>query len=377
MASLESRIFSSLEKRKDLGLFRSISDKNHLIDFSSNDYLGLSIDTIHQETTKQLVSNQQMVGSTGSRLLSGESAYLSKTESIIANFHDVEAALLFSSGFMANIGLLGTVIRRGDLVFYDELSHSSIRVGLQLSKANCTEFRHNDLQHLLDLLSQSDHTKVCFVVVESVYSMDGDEAPLLQLVELKQNYPNLHIIVDEAHSIGVTGKQGEGLVKHLKLAEFIFAQVVTYGKAMGTHGAAVLGSQQLKSYLLNFAKSQIYTTAMSNHTAATIRAAYDALERRADLHSTLRKNKKAFESLTGLQSPSAIYSVLVPGNSEVISASLILEKHGFDVRPIRYPTVARGSERLRINIHAHNTHQEIENLVKTMISKCRITFDIS
>lgn len=372
MDGLNARLRASIEKRTCSGLLRTLADKSHLIDFSSNDYLGLARDERHLALIQ--ASTHQHGGSTGSRLLSGEREFTTIVEQQISSYHQVEAALLYSSGFMANIGLLGTLIRPADHVLFDSLSHSSIRVGLELSRASTQEFKHNNLTDLKHKLNSRDQSKQLFVVIESIYSMDGDEARLEEIVELCRQH-NAHLIVDEAHSIGVSGHKGEGLIRKHRLTDSIFAQVVTYGKAMGTHGAAVLGSLLLKDYLLNFSKSQIYTTAPSLHTVATIQAAYKALETRNDLHERLRKNKQLFESLTGIQSPSAIYSILVPGNEEVLHASAKLEEHGFDVRPIRYPTVARGKERLRVNIHAHNTNQEINDLVKSLVSDCRITFD--
>ena len=208
-----------------------------------------------------------------------------------------------------------------------------------------------------------------FIVTESVFSMDGDFCPLQQLIQLSKKY-NAHLIIDEAHAIGVIGDNGEGLCQHEDVQQEIFCRVYTFGKACGCHGAVVTGSQRLKDFLINFARSFIYTTALPEHAAAAIQAAYetfpfmnDARQHLQQLIGYFQQAELRFEKLTS-QTPVQI--VIIPGNDIVKNIAVQLQEAGFDIRPILYPTVPSGKERLRIVLHAFNTMQEVEDIIKIL-----------
>jgi len=359
-----------LDKRRDSGLLRSLKISQNLIDFCSNDYLGFSTTgALHAQilefNRKQL--KQINEGSTGSRLLSGNSAIAESLEEFIASFHNAESALLFNSGYDANVGLFSSVPKRGDTIFYDELVHASIRDGIRLSYAKAYSFRHNDINHLEELFKFAKGT--VYIAVESVYSMDGDLAPLNDLVELCEKR-QANLIVDEAHATGVFGTLGKGCVSDLMLEKKVFARIHTYGKAMGTHGAAVAGSKLLKDYLVNFARSFIYSTALPQHSIVAIRCAYELLSESEEAQLSLHNNIKLFRKLAEMlnnyslpESISPIQCLLYPGNENVVKLAAYVQRKGYDVRPIMSPTVPVGKERLRICIHSFNKEEEIKGLV--------------
>ncbi len=366
------KLLSLLDKRKVSTNFRKLSlPDSKLIDFSSNDYLGFSknpeLKKLKENIVKQYKLKQE--GSTGARLISGNSSLAEQTEKQIAKFHHAETALLFNSGYDANTGLLSSVPQKRDLVLYDELCHSSIIDGVRQSFADSFKFRHNDLQHLQRLLERNNHAETIYVVTESVFSMDGDCAVLKKIAALCKKQ-NAFLIVDEAHATGVFGKEGRGLCNEEGIEKDCFARIYTFGKALGTHGAVVVGSKDLQNYLINFARSFIYTTALPPASIASVAAAYNLLQKNKS-QSVLEKNIKLFNKLTSsfsgkIASQSAIHCFLVPGNENAIKASEKLIKKGFDVRAIKSPTVKEGSERLRICLHATNTEEEIKKLAKEL-----------
>lgn len=373
MQEIEQRLSSLLDRRKANKSWRKPVYKESLIDFCSNDYLGLAQSIKLRESIDIAYQKELQLGATGSRLLTGHHPLIDKIEQQIAQFHNAPAALLFNSGYDANLGLISSIIRRSDIIFYDELVHASIHDGMRLSNAKTEGFAHNDLSNLTTLLQENQKNKgALFVIVESVYSMDGDFAPLVELVTICEKY-GAYLIVDEAHATGVVGNKGKGLVHALGLESAVFARLHTFGKALGTHGAAILGSLVLKDYLLNFARSLIYTTALPIHSLVSIQQAYLYLEKEGEiLREEISKKVNFFlelvteTTLTILPSNSPIQSVLIVGNEAVLLAAQQLEKKGFDVRPIRYPTVSRGQERLRICLHIHNNYEEIKELVNTL-----------
>jgi 8-amino-7-oxononanoate synthase len=362
------KLTALLVKRKAENNFRQLSlPNNKLIDFSSNDYLGFSknpeLKKGKEKISKQYKLHQE--GSTGARLITGNSILAEATEKQIAKFHNGETALLFNSGYDANTGLLSSVPQKRDLVLYDELCHSSIIDGVRQSFADSFKFRHNDVEHLERLLERNSHAETLFVVTESVFSMDGDCA-LLKEISLLCKKHKAFLIVDEAHATGVFGKQGRGLCNDAGIEKDCFARVYTFGKALGAHGAAVVGSKDLKNYLVNFARSFIYTTALPPSGVASVAAAYSMLQNKK-AKTDLEKNIKLFNSLTAkitakIKSSSAIHCFLIPGNENAIKASGNLQKKGFDVRAIKSPTVKAGSERLRVCLHVTNSSAEIKRL---------------
>lgn len=374
MFSAEEHMRKALERRTQEGALRSTKLYRGLTDFCSNDYLGFSTTGALREKVlafTQSMKGQVMEGSTGSRLISGNSAMAESLEDYVATYHNAEAALLFNSGYDANIGFFSSVPKRGDTVFYDELVHASIRDGIRMGFAKSFSFKHNDLDDLGKLLIKASGN--VYVAVESVYSMDGDIAPLKELCSLCEKN-NFHLIVDEAHATGVFGTFGKGLVCELSLEKKVFARLHTFGKALGTHGGAIIGSKVLREYLLNFARSFIYTTALPYHSLFSIRCAYSLLQEADEAITTLHENIRLYTALMKgadgmLESRSSIQSLLVPGNNNVRAMAEYLINKSFDVKPVMSPTVPRGKERLRICIHSFNSEEEIKALVKEIKMK--------
>lgn len=357
----ETFLQKKLDERRQQNAFRTLRLPSGKIDFCSNDYLGIAkLLTVDSRPSTDL-------GSTGSRLLAGNYELIERVEAQIATFHQSEAALIFNSGYDANIGLLSSIPQKGDTILYDFLSHASIRDGIKLSAAQSFAFLHNDLADLERRLQQASGT--VFVVTESVFSMDGDMCPLQEMVAICQQY-QAHLIVDEAHATGVIGAKGEGLVQHLGLQANVFARVHTFGKACGCHGAVVLGSKLLRDYLINFARSFIYSTALPPHTVAAIEKSYQTfplmVAERKHLQSLIAYFQAALIRYEKLASLTPIQGVIVPSNDAVKELATKLQDAGFDIRPILYPTVPKGKERLRIVLHSFNTMQEVERLVELL-----------
>lgn len=367
-----NRYQAELNQRKKQELLRQLPPDLKGIDFYSNDYLGLARNKSLIASIEKTIQadNPMQTGATGSRLLSGNTAYIEQLEQNIANFHGTEAALIFNSGYTANIGLLSCIASKEDTLIMDNLVHASLIDGARLSKAKRVRFRHNDLADLADKLGAVQGNKI--VVVESIYSMDGDVCPLKEVVELCAIH-QAKVIVDEAHGIGVLGGNGAGLVGQLGLEKSVFATVVTYGKAMGSHGAAILGKQWLKDYLVNFSRAFIFTTAPAFHQLATIKSSYQFLPKATKERQQLQlliqylQAKKADSPFTWLPSNSQIQAVIIPGNEAVMQAAKQLQTNGIVVMGIRYPSVAKGAERIRICLHASNTIEEIDYLFAQLI----------
>ena len=359
----DSFLEKKLQERKKQNAFRKLKLPQGKIDFCSNDYLGI----VHNNLLKEKISSDLKTGSTGSRLLTGNYSLIEKTEKEIAAFHKAEAALIFNSGYDLNIGLLSSVPQKGDTILYDQLCHASLRDGIRLSFAHNFSFLHNDVSDLEKKLTAASGN--IFIVTESVFSMDGDFCPLHELIFLSKKY-NTHLIIDEAHSIGVIGELGEGLSQHKNLHNKIFCRIYTFGKGCGCHGAVAAGSQQLKDYLINFARSFIYTTALPEHAVAAIHASYNTFpflkEERKQLQNLINIFQESVLKFDKLKSLSAIQIVIIPGNDAVKKIALQLQQNNFDVRPILYPTVPAGKERLRIVLHAFNTMNELEQLIKIL-----------
>ena len=375
MKNLPQNLSEKLEIRKQNNALRQLPNTTSLTDFASNDYLGWSQSELIFDETHQLLLDRNIKnnGATGSRLLSGNHQLYTETEDFIARFHQSESALIFNSGYDANVGFFSSVPQRGDLILYDELCHASIRDGIQLSKAKAYKFNHNDFEDLEQLIQRNPNTTI-YIVTETVFSMDGDCPNLEELVSVSNKY-NCYLVVDEAHALGVFGERGEGLVQMLGLQDEIFARIMTFGKGLGCHGAAIIGSLELKSYLVNFARSFIYTTGLSPHSVAAILVGYEHLEK--DLFPILKlkenivffnqhKNMLSLKPLF-VRSKSAIQSAIIPGNEKVKSIANQLHQKGFDVKAILSPTVPEGQERLRFCIHSYNSTEEISEVL-TLLS---------
>ncbi|WP_299113854.1 pyridoxal phosphate-dependent aminotransferase family protein [uncultured Winogradskyella sp.] len=364
---LPKKLHKKLEERKANNAFRQLGNSNALVDFSSNDYLGFSkSETIFENTKAFLDSNDFNVnGATGSRLLSGNHELYKKLEQTLCGFHNSEAALVYNSGYDANLGFFSAVPQRGDIILYDEYSHASIRDGIQLSNAKTYKFKHNNLEDLNKMLKHVQHdSNSVYIVTESVFSMDGDSPNMEALLELSKEY-NTHLIIDEAHAVGVFG---QGLVTIP-----VFARIITFGKALGCHGAAILGSQDLKDYLVNFSRSLVYTTALPPHSVATIQCAYDYLQDSKasyELDSIIEFFKSEIKRLNledkFILSSSAIHCCIISGNENVKNAASKLQEKGFDVKPILSPTVSKNQERLRFCLHSYNSEQEITQVLELL-----------
>lgn len=343
---LDDKLHKKLTFRQENNALRELISHPSMIDFSSNDYLGFA---------KMKWSNTSSSGSTGSRLISGHSTLYEATEQKIADFHHSESALIFNSGYTANLGLLSCLPQKEDTVIYDQLCHASIRDGLKMTLARNFSFKHNDTHDLTKKIQQA--TGIVYVVVESIYSMDGDSAPLEEINRICKQY-NAKLIIDEAHAIGVFGSMGEGLAHELDC----FAKMYGFGKAMGSHGAAIVGSQLLIDYLVNFSRPFIYTTALPPHSIERINWAYDSVKnttQRKDLQTNI-SHFKAYCKHPGLiLSQSAIQCIVMGGTDKTKALSHHIQNHGFDVRPILHPTVEQSKERIRICIHSFNTEDEI------------------
>jgi len=351
-----------LLERINVNALRRLRLPDGKIDFCSNDYLGIVTNNLSKGKFGRDEASYKH-GSTGSRLLSGNYSLIEEVESELAAFHNSEATLIFNSGYDANVGLLSSIPQKGDTVIYDQLSHASIRDGIRISFAQSFSFLHNDVDDLEKKLQQASGT--IFIVTESVFSMDGDVCPLREIITLCKKH-NAHLIIDEAHAIGVVGENGEGLAQQLQLHGECFARVYTFGKAVGCHGAVVAGSQRLIEYLINFTRSFIYSTALPEVAVAAIQVSYRTFPLMAWERSVLKKLIETFQAAElgheKVISNTAIQAVIVPGNDQVKQVAATLQNHGFDIRPILYPTVSKGKERLRIVLHAFNTQEQLQQL---------------
>lgn len=363
MNNLSIRMGQQLALRKQQGTIRSLLSPASGIDFWSNDYLGYShIPSSYSHNT----------GSTGSRLISGNSIFTEQVEQELADFFKGEAALLYNSGYNANLGLLSCIPQKNDVVIYDEHIHASMRDGIRLSFAKSYGFQHNSLESLEKKLNlESGEKGIRFVCIEALYSMGGDTPPLLKIIELCEKY-NAYLIIDEAHSGGVYGKSGEGFSAALGLEDRIFARVFTFGKAFGCHGAAIIGSKLLREYLINYSRSFIYTTALPKNSVTHIRENIrrnEFLENRKQLFQNIRDFRNLIDQyhipcISEVNSP--IQMIHIGNKIETQQKATFLNENGFLVKAIVSPTIKQGEEAIRICIHAFNTKEEIRLLSETL-----------
>ena len=375
------KLQEKITQRQTQNVLRKLGESNDLIDFSSNDYLGFSKnETIFNLAHQYLIdADLKQNGATGSRLLSGNQPLYNEVETMLCKFHHTESALIFNSGYNANLGFFASVPQRGDVVIYDEYIHASIRDGMKLSNAKAYKFKHNNLEDLEQKILRSALNDNCniYIVTESIFSMDGDSPDLVNMSQICKKH-QAHLVVDEAHAVGVFGENGEGLIQQLHLEKAIFARIITFGKALGSHGAAILGSQELKQYLINFARSFIYTTALPPHALATIKSSYNELvlqsENGISQREKLKKNIAFFKAKVHenhlknhfIESVSPIQSCIIKGNEKVKTISKLLLENGFDVKPILSPTVPESQERLRFCLHSFNSEKDIKNVLNEL-----------
>lgn len=324
------------------------------IDLSSNDYLGFAHAPFpHLEAEAHLSRS-----GAASRLLRGHHPIWDEVETALAGWHNAEAALIFTSGYAANEGLLSTLIEPNDVVFSDQSNHASLIDGLRLTKTRRLIFRHNDITHLEETLRMATPQRAAnqqfFVVTESLFGMDGDRAPLREMTSLAQQY-DAKLIVDEAHATGCFGPAGQGLVDDLGLRSHVLATIHTGGKALGVPGAYVCGSRLLKEYLVNRCRHLIFTTALPPVVGAWWLHALERVKGASSQRERLHRNARRFrESLHGLSVGGTDYiaSIILGEDSAAVRAAQTLQQSGYDIRAIRPPTVPPGTARLRVSIHA-------------------------
>lgn len=367
-AAIRRAIRKALREREKAGLLRSLETAPGGVDFCSNDYLGLARDPRLGRRIAALAADGALPqGATGSRLISGNHPAIEALETRLSAFYASEAALVFSSGFAANLGLLAGLGGVVKTLVCDRLLHASAIDGGRLSGAERVIFAHNDMRDLELRLKELDTGETAAIVVETVYSMDGDFAPLEEMADLAEQH-DVAVMVDEAHANGVLGPAGRGGVVAAGLQDRVLARVVTFGKALGLQGGAVLCSRELREYLVNFARSFVFSTGVPPLWAASVHAAYELLPDLNAEREQLQGNvayfrKRVAESAQPwLPSESWIQCLRLPGARNVTRVGGILRSRGLAALPIRAPTVPEGEERIRVCLHAHNTRAEIDLL---------------
>ncbi|MBZ5661277.1 MAG: 8-amino-7-oxononanoate synthase [Acidobacteriia bacterium] len=362
----------------ELAALESCAQLRHLetpggIDLSSNDYLGLATDPRMKQAILQAVNSAPRIASTGSRLLSGHDEAWTALETEFATWVGAESALYFTSGYAANVGLLSAILRTEDVVFSDSANHASLIDGMRVAKCKRVVFPHLDLNFLEDELRRNPSAAGArVIVVESIFSMEGDRAPLAELIELAERY-GAELIVDEAHAIGVCGPAGGGCVAQAGLSGRVLATVYTCGKALAAAGAFVCGSGKLREFLINRARTFIFNTALPPYFAAQVAAgmrlaaAADAeraqlAESAAFLRNELRQN--GFDTAG---SDSQIVPVILGANETAVKFAAQLQSRGFGIRAIRPPTVPPGTARLRLSLTAKISRDTLADLVRAMV----------
>jgi 8-amino-7-oxononanoate synthase len=354
---IEKRILAELADLESQAQLRDLETVRGL-DLCSNDYLGLSADPRMKQAIQEGVGAAARVASTGSRLLSGHDEVWTTLENDFARWIGAEAALYFTSGYAANIGLLGAILGPDDVVFSDSSNHASLIDGMRLAKCKRVIFPHRDLNALeAELRWSLSGSGTRFIVVESIFSMDGDHAPLRDLAMLAARY-EAELIVDEAHATGVFGPDGHGCVAAAGLAGRVFATVHTCGKALAAAGAFVCGSDSLRRFLINRARTFIFGTALppyfASQVAAGMRLAAAAKTERthlADLSSFLR-NELQQNGFDIAGSESHIVPIVLGSNDTALAFASQLQAQGYGIRAIRPPTVPPGTARLRVSLTA-------------------------
>ncbi|WFD28390.1 8-amino-7-oxononanoate synthase [Malassezia nana] len=388
---LEAQLRAALERRERVGLRRTLppaaASGADLVDFSSNDYLSLARSPDVRQAVAAAVRDGACIGSGGSRLLDGDSPLHADAEARLAAYFGAPAALLFNSGFDANVSLLTTLPQPGDVVVHDALVHASMHDGLRASRARAIRaFQHNDpadlervLQALLDEPQVRDDVQAgrcnVFLALESVYSMDGTVCRLGALSDvLARHVPSpgaRHILVDEAHGVGVYGRGGRGVCDALQLAHVPAVRLVTFGKAWGCAGAVVLCPPLWRDYLINYARPLIYSTALAPMQVAAVLCVLDALERgEGDARAAVvhERTRQLYEALGQpyVCDPLPPAPIVPVRTTQPLALAARVQRAGFLVRAVRYPTVPRGEERVRVCVHAHNTPEQVAQLAEVM-----------
>ena len=350
----------------------SIGGRDYLA-FASNDYLGLANHPALKEAMREAIE-EWGVGGGASALVAGHFAIQERAEQALAEFVGCEAALLFGSGYAANLGVVGSLVGRGDAIFADKLNHASLNDACQLSRAEFKRFRHNDLAHLAQLL-QNTPAASRLIVVDAVYSMEGDEAPLAELLQLAERY-DAWLYIDDAHGFGILGDGRGALVEHaLQHPRVVY--MATLGKAAGVAGAFVAGSRQLVTWLLNRARTYIFTTAHPPAQAAAVLASLQLIERESWRRSLLQEHilalRAALRDTSFRLCPSRmpIQAIIIGANEAAVQMAGDLQDSGIWVPAIRPPTVPAGTARLRVSLSAAHSGQDISQLAQALVRLLR------
>jgi 8-amino-7-oxononanoate synthase len=353
-ARIDTRIDARIESLTAAGLLRALQEPSG-IDLCSNDYLGLANHPLLKDRMSAAVQ-ELGCGSTGSRLLRGERLCFSAIERRFAAFKGTEATLYFSSGYSANLAALSTFLEEGDVVFFDRLNHASLIDGMKLGAAKKVVFPHADIDGLRHYVEKYRPQGQMFLVTESLFSMDGDLAPLQAYAALCREQ-GMALIVDEAHAVGVYGKNGSGAIEAAGISNDVFLSINSAGKALGVSGAFVAGSSRAIQYLIQRGRSFLFSTAPPPSVAVAIDAALDIVEQEPERRATLQQLVSYLRgALSGAgidiaPEGSQILSVVVGESEPALRVASTLQTAGFDVRAIRPPTVPEGTSRLRISVN--------------------------
>ncbi|MEO6390924.1 MAG: 8-amino-7-oxononanoate synthase [Pyrinomonadaceae bacterium] len=364
-ASLEERIRGRLAAIDAAGEQRTL-ELPRGIDLCSNDYLGLAYHPLLKSCMAEAIQREGC-GATAARLLRGERDCFSLLERRFAAFKGTERALFFGSGYAANLGMLTTFLEPGDVVFSDSFNHASLIDGIRLAKAERVIFPHLDIESLARLLSETSCAGRKFLVTESLFSMDGDLAPLAKYAELCRS-SNALMLVDEAHAVGIYGAQGSGLIEHTGTANDVFLSMNTAGKALGAAGAFVAGPAWAIEYLVQRARSFMFSTAPPPALAAAIDAALDIIEAEPERRHRLRENVTLLRKLLAEQSiplpndATQIIPILIGDSRRAVAVAEQLQSDGYDVRAVRPPTVPEGTARLRLSLNSELTKAQLGGL---------------
>ena len=374
--AIHKRIARELDDLRAQAQFRTIEIADG-INLCSNDYRGLAADPRLKQAVLDAVARTPSAGSTGSRLLSGNAREWEELETEFADFAGTEAALCFSSGYAANIGLLGSLLQPGDVVFSDALNHASLIDGIRLSGAAKVIYPHGDMRFLENALREHRLSKGAkLIVTETVFSMEGDVAPLRDIVRLAQAY-GAELAIDEAHALGVRGPEGRGIAAELGVEREILATVHTCGKALASAGAVVCGSRALRDLLINRARTFLFSTAMPPYFAGQIRAALDLARAAENQREHLRRIATALRealAATGHSfgaSTTQIVPVLLGDNETALHVAARLQEDGFAVKAIRPPTVPPGTARLRLSLTSRITLEDVRRLAAAIHAACQ------
>jgi len=380
---MEQKVKDFLKERKQQGLLRSLTvvssrDKGKIyvgnkeyVDLSSNDYLGLSQHPAIINKTREAALLGS--GTAASRLMTGSTFLHHELEEHMAEFKGKPSALIFNSGYQANVGIISALLGKGDAIFSDRLNHASIVDGIRVSRAKLFRFKHNNAAHLKKLLERERHKySNAFIITETVFSMDGDISPLKDIIRLKEKY-NCVVMVDEAHATGIFGPNGSGIAQQEGVTEKIDIIMGTFSKAFGSFGAYAAISKELKAYLINTCRSFIYSTALPPAVIAANLAALEIVKNEPYRRETLLANadylrKRLTEEGFNVKGNSQIIPVMIGKSEDAVSMSEFLKQKGYWALAVRPPTVPKGEARLRLSVCFYHDREKIDKFIESVKS---------